>query len=201
MLFEKIFSTANNYSVNAHWNKKNLSPVYNNSGICSGMVVTWLKKSITSEGRGVQSAAEFDFESISIIQASYAWKHTFPSKALSYSAGIPFLLQSQNLISLDSTSGEMNKSSSAGYISNWVLEKTGHFILLYFNGMGDDSLYNGHAIGFRFENGILELFNPNEGLYRYFGVSPFELDINVLFWEQYGNFEGKWYLHKVGLDM
>ena len=198
-MFRKVFTITNNYSVNTCWKKQNLRPSFEERvGICSGMVVFWIKRSIASKGEGVQNADEFNTASISVIQASYVWKHLFPSKSLGYGAGIPFLLQSQNLISVDNTAGEM--VNTVPCIPEWMLTKTGHFILVFFKRAGDDSVYDGHSIGFRYEVGALEMLEPNNGLFRYSDIPNFELHMSIYLERKYKHYDGKWYLHKVELD-
>ncbi|UYM14561.1 hypothetical protein [Endozoicomonas euniceicola] len=199
-MYMKVFSINCFYSVNSLWNKKNLCPSLDKekAGICSGMVVAWIKKSLASKGKGVLSADEFDTMSASIIQASYAWKHLFPSKSLGYGAGIPFLLQSQNLISVDNTAGGM--VNAAPFIPEWMSTKTGHFILVFFNSAGDNALYNGHSAGFRCDDKVFEVFEPAHGLYTCFNLPSFTWFVGSYLKERYKKYDGKWYLHKVGLD-
>lgn len=125
-----VFKTRNNHSVFSYWNKQSGHAVFNKAGICTGMVVVWIKKSIASEGRGLKEFGDTDIKISSIIQASFTWKHLFPSKGLPYPDGIPILLQNQELISLRSTFGQMTVDRER--IAEWMLEKTGHFILMFF---------------------------------------------------------------------
>ncbi|UYM14563.1 hypothetical protein [Endozoicomonas euniceicola] len=199
-MYKKVLNTTSySYSVNTLWNKKNLCPAvkFEKAGICSGLVVAWIKKSLASKGKGVLSADELDTMSASIIQATYNWKHLFPSKSMGYGAGIPFLLQSQNLISVDDAVGEM--ACAIPWIYEWISINTGHFILVFFNKAGDDSVWNGHTAGFRYEDKAFEIFEPNTGLFNYSDIPTFTTFVTRYLEEMYEYYDGKWYLHKVEL--
>ncbi|UYM17523.1 hypothetical protein [Endozoicomonas euniceicola] len=139
-----------------------------NVGICTGMVLTWLKKSIASRGRGILRETELGSQHwMAIIQGAYG-KRTIPgSNVLSPVELVISLLFSQNLKPCDWLKG-------AGFyppeqLVSWALSKPGYSLFCFSFPCAD-----GHMIGMRCEGRVLQMFNPTEGLYQYSNVSSFK---------------------------
>lgn len=207
--FKHIFAMHNNYSPESRWKKSPLRKGYRTmvasykdeyAGYCSGMVVIWIKKSIATNGKGVRQASDLgDMHLMGVVQSAYARKTLFESKELDYGEGLIYLLQSQNLITLAHISGYGYFSS--GNLIDWVLSESGHYILLFFNKDGNHTLYNGHAVGFRYESDAMEMFEPEGGLFSYPNPKAFVQNVRARidsgWYERKG---GWWNLHRVALD-
>ena len=176
---------------------------YKNTGFCSGMVVVWIKKSIASSGRGVRESDMPSRHFMGIVQSAYAKKTLFDSKNQDYGFGLIYLLQSQNLITQACVAG--NGFFSVEGIVDWVLSEPGHYILLFFNERGIDSLYNGHTIGFRYERDVMQMFEPERGLFEYTDRESFTSHLSSLTQKDlyrsiYPKMGGNWYLHRVASE-
>ncbi|UYM17229.1 hypothetical protein [Endozoicomonas euniceicola] len=127
----------------------------------------------------------------------------FDSKNQGYGFGLIYLLQSQHLITQACITG--NGFFSVESIVNWVLSEPGHYILLFFNERGSDSLNNGHTIGFRYERDVMQMFEPNHGLFEYTDRETFishlsSLTQKDLYRTIYTKMGGDWYLHRVASE-
>ncbi|MET4708334.1 hypothetical protein [Endozoicomonas lisbonensis] len=176
------------------WNKKNLEPVFDdNFGICAGMVVTWIKKCIASNGKGVQSADELDMKAISIIQGAYMM-FTPHSDETQNVTSMDFLLGSQNLIVLDYESGLM--FGSINHVYEYVQKNSGYF---YLSCRGSDK--RSHAIGLWHNNETVEMLDPEHGLFRCNNLTQFLVQLSsfIQFIISKG-YNRDWSLYKIGLE-
>ena len=208
--FKQIFEIHNDYSPESRWKKSRLNKDYYRpmvasykdeyAGYCSGMVVTWIKKSIATNGKGVRQASDLGgIHLMGIVQSAYVRKTLFESKELDYGEGLIYLLQSQNLITLDRIGG--NGVFNVASIIDWILSESGHYILLFFNKSGNHSVYNGHVVGFRYEGEAMEMFEPEGGLFSYPNPEKFLQNVRIRINAGCSRRKGGWwYLHRVALN-
>ena len=171
-----VFTIANIHSVFATWRKKTINQrtrmiaysLESHVGLCAAMTVTWLRKSIDSGEKGIYSANELGCQHLmAIVQAAYA-RRTIPnSEGKGRLDVIIPLLHSQNL----KPAGGIR---ATGYfppeqIVNWALSKAGYSL---FSFCQPDNF--SHMIGMRCEGKILQLFDPDEGLFQFSDVSSFK---------------------------
>ena len=206
-MITKIFSLENNHSTEARWGQwiyfdcwERTIADFSKAGYCSGMVVVWIKKSIATNGRGIRKATDLgSLHLMGIVQSAYVKKTLFYSKALDYGFGLIYLLQSQNLIPLARTLG--NGYCCAESIANWILSEPGHYIFLFFRKSGHHSVYNGHAIGFRYEGEAIEMLEPGHGLYGYSDQKSFVSHLKLFIQlKRTSLMGGRWYLYRVASD-
>ena len=175
-MIDKVFTMKNVHSTSVTWRRKTtgentrMIAVFNvrNIGLCAGIAIAWLKKSIASGGRGILRDTELGSQHwMAIVQGAYH-KGTIPgSKGLGPMELVIPLLFSQNLKPCDWLRG-------AGFyppeqLVFWALSKPGYSLFCF---LRTDNY--GHVIGMRCEGRVLQMFNPSEGLYQYSNVSSFK---------------------------
>ncbi|MET4695641.1 hypothetical protein [Endozoicomonas lisbonensis] len=207
MTIIKMFSTRGykTTAIDVRWNKKragryvSFEPVWdiNNAGICTAATLTWLRKSIATEGRGVRSVDELGPPYLmAIIQGAYT-RGTIPfvnkdKYKLDKFDGIPALISSQNL-----TPGESARGAGffdPTFVINWVSRKPCHCLFAFLHPAGE----SGHMIGLRYDGQIIETFDPNFGLYQYSDTGICKEFMRALVVEYYlYSLGGEWIVYEV----
>ena len=174
----KIFSTDNDLSACVEWHKVTMGnsvgvePDWHDidSGICMGMVLVWMKKSIGTKGEGIHSVDQLGLPHLMAIVHG-AYRKVVPLKELKHEVDIiNRMFITQNL-----TPGDFMKGK--GYfdpegIVDWILKEPCHCLFSFGSPLGS---YRGrHVIGLRYENQTMELFDPNEGLFQYSDEASFK---------------------------
>ena len=175
-MINKVFTMDNIHSTSTTWRQKTtgestrMVAISNEDdiGICVGIVMTWLKKSIASRGRGIFSDIELGSAHLmGIIQGAFEMKTVPGCKGLgTIDAFIP-LLFSQNLKPCEWLRG--SGFYPPEQIVSWALSKPGYSLFCFLKA---DNF--GHVIGMRCEGRVLQMFNPTFGLYQYSNVSSFK---------------------------
>ncbi|MCW7551451.1 C58 family peptidase [Endozoicomonas gorgoniicola] len=171
-----VFTIANIHSVFATWRKEKLKQpariiayyLDSHAGLCAAMTVTWLRKSIDSGEKGICRATELGSQHLmAIVQAAYA-RRTIPNSGGKGRLDVIIpLLHSQNLIPAEGIRG--TGFFSPEQIVNWALTKAGYSL---FSFCQPDNY--SHMVGMRCEGKILQMFDPDEGLFQFSDVSSFE---------------------------
>ena len=173
-----LFPTDNNLSACVFWQRTQtdssvyLKPRWHDidSGICMGMVLVWMKKSIATKGKGIHNVEQLCSPHLmAIVHGTY--RKVVPLKELKHEIDIVtrmFIIQSLT---------PENPKSGTGYfdpagIVDWVLEEPGHCLFSFGAPLG--SLKGRHVLGMRYENHIIEMLDPNEGLFQYSDVASFK---------------------------
>ena len=103
-------------------------------GLSSGMTITWLKKSIASNGRGVLHSRELGPQHLMAIkQGACAWWSTFAGRNIDIDVidMLTFLVQSQNLVVRDHFRGSGFASFPPEQVVNWVLSRPGYSLFSF----------------------------------------------------------------------
>ncbi|UYM16531.1 hypothetical protein [Endozoicomonas euniceicola] len=180
-------------------------------GLSSGMTITWLKKSIASNGRGILHSNELGSQHLmAIIQGGCAWWSTFAGRKTDVIDMLIFLIQSQNLVARCGVCGKSFALFPLEQVVNWALSKPG-YLLFYFgkkqeftgitgantrsdagdapNRMEGSRTFFGatslgafsHMLGIRCEGRILQMFDADQGLFQYSTVSDFKQHMRSYF--------------------
>ena len=164
-----VFTIAHDYSIFTRWRKVTIddkicvvpksSP---GGGVCSGMTVTWLKKSLSTNGRGIKSFDELGSPHLmAIVQGAFAETFRAGKTRLDVIDSVVTLLTTQNLTTWEYLCGT-HQFDTKGIVI-WASLRPCHCIFAFV----DRSAKNGHTIGIRCEEGILEVFDSNKGLFQY----------------------------------
>ncbi|MET4693044.1 hypothetical protein [Endozoicomonas lisbonensis] len=198
----KVFSMNNLHSTSATWRQVTTEEgtrtvaisLESRAGLCAAMTVTWIKKSIASQGVGVLSDIEMGSHHwMAIVQAAYE-KGSMPNtQGLSRVDKIFPLLVSQNLKPCECSRG--TGFFPPEQVVNWAISKSGHS-LYAFEKSGPGG-HMSHMIGMRCEGRILQMFNPSEGLYQYSDVSSFKQHMRSYLVRDGSKFCGEWGLISV----
>ncbi|MCW7554064.1 hypothetical protein NX722_15855 [Endozoicomonas gorgoniicola] len=166
--------TGNSVHVEAEWYEAD-------AGICMGMVLVWMKKSIATKGEGIHNFDQPDLlHLMAIVHGAYR-KTVIPLKELKHEIDIitrMFIIQSLT---------PENPKSGTGYfdpaaIVDWVLEEPGHCLFSFGAPLG--SLKGRHVLGMRYENHIMEMLDPNEGLFQYSDVASFKKHMEEICYQE-----------------
>lgn len=168
-MITKIFDMTNRQSPCVRWRKTmvglNTRMKYRSKinliGLCGGITAVWIKKSLASEGRGIKTAADLGSQHLmGIVHSAFIRKMPRPQDYNVIDSVIP-LLNSQNLVCWDSYCGRYQLSPSI--IASWVSFKPSHCMIAFNNEISGA----GHIIGMRSDTNVLEMFDPDLGLFQY----------------------------------
>ena len=180
-------------------------------GLSSGMTITWLKKSIASDGRGILHSSELGPQHLmAIVQGSCAWRSTFGGIEADVIYRLISLIQSQNLIACDGLCGRGFALFPPEQVVNWALSRPGYSLLSFgkkqeimgrreanMRSAADGVPYRmegprtflgatslgafSHMLGMRCEGRILQMFDADQGLFEYSDVSSFKRHLKDYF--------------------
>ncbi|MCW7555841.1 hypothetical protein NX722_25080 [Endozoicomonas gorgoniicola] len=168
-MITKIFDMANRQSPLVYWLEQtidlNTRMAYRNKmniiGLCGGITAVWIKKSLASEGRGIKTAAELGSQHLmGIVHSAFLRKMPRPQDYDVIDSVIP-LLDSQNLVYWDFYCGKCQLIP--GIIASWVSFKPSHCMIAFNNEISGA----GHIMGMRSDSNVLEMFEPDLGLFQY----------------------------------
>ena len=164
----KIFTIVNEHSAFIRWRRERVGSdtrivsYSDHGGLCAGMTATWLKKSIATGGRGIRNLAELgSLHLMAIVHGAFARKPPPEDDKLNTVDSIIPLLTTQNLAVWESLRG--TKQFDTQGIVVWVSFRPCHCVFVFV----DQTYQHGHVIGMRCEGDMLEIFDPNRGLFQY----------------------------------
>ncbi|MET4694645.1 hypothetical protein [Endozoicomonas lisbonensis] len=200
-MVKKLFTTSfNTYSAFVKWRKETVDGSTRfvsteGAGICVGATITWLKKSIASEGRGIKSAAELGSVFLmTIVHTTYAMLPL--DSGVTELEALPSYLSSQDLAVLDRQYG--TGMFDPKFVVNWVSGLSGHYIFGFWNKTNN----RGHVVGIRRDVGVLEMFDYGMGLYEYPDTRTFIRHLTRFSFEHYSKESGsEWAIFRVGLPV
>ena len=174
----KIFSIENDHSANVRWykvtdgNSVSVDADWHDIdyGICMGMVLVWLKKSIATKGKGIQSVDQLGSPHLMAIVHG-AYRRVVASEELKHEVDII----TRMFIIHNLTPDKPIKGTGyfdPGAIVDWALKEPGHCLFSF--GAAFGSLDPRHSLGIRYENQIIEMFDPCEGLFQYTDEASFK---------------------------
>ncbi|MCW7555840.1 hypothetical protein NX722_25075 [Endozoicomonas gorgoniicola] len=159
----------NNNSAFVHWRQTSLGSntcmEYRNKadiiGYCAGITAVWINKSLASEGRGIKTADELGSQHLmGIIHSAFSRKMPRPQDYDIIDSITP-LINFQNLVCWDFYRGKYHLNP--GIIASWASFKPSHCIIAFNNEISGA----GHIMGMRSEGNVLEMFEPDLGLFQY----------------------------------
>ena len=202
-MFTKVFSTATlqTHSSFSRWQKKTsgcdtrMEAVYSEeyTGICGGIALAWLKKSISSNN-GVHSSDELGSPHLMAIVSGASNKKSIPGHqgAVTLLQHDVALLASQGLSPGESLYGRTNFDPVA--TSLWIAKHEGHCIVTVSN----TKIF--HVMGGRSQNGVYDFFDPSHGLFRSSNMNDFvmgTLEHLYTYYYSKGCASGKWLILQV----
>ena len=182
-----------------------------NEGLSSGMTITWLKKSIASNGRGIFHSRELGPQHfMAIAQGACAWRSTHGGRKADLVDMLISLIQSQNLIPCKGLCGRGFALFPPEQIVNWALSRPGYSLFFFEKkeeitkiteakklpdaGDASDRVVGsspffgatslgafGHMLGIRCEGRTLQMFDADQGLFEYTNVSSFKQHMKSYF--------------------
>ncbi|MET4695347.1 hypothetical protein [Endozoicomonas lisbonensis] len=199
----KIFSTVNDQSACVEWykvkagNSVRVEPCWYQSdgGLCMSMSLIWMKKSIATKGGGIDSAEQLGSPHLTAIVHGAYRKMIVPLTELKHEIDVitrMFIIQSLEPGESMSGSGYFDPAG----IVDWVLKEPCHCLFSFGVPLGS---FNGarHGIGMRYENQLMQMYDPNEGLFQYSDAESFKEHMEEVCYQNYVHcLGGEWAILK-----